>query len=317
MTPDTLLLWLSAGKPLTAIAIAQLVEARELQLDDRVARYLPAFAAGGKEAITVRQLLTHTGGFPAGDAVPEGATWAEALDAVCAAPAEPGATPGSIAAYQPQAGWYVLAELVQRLTEQPFPQRIRDAVLLPLGMTDSWIGMPADQYAGYGPRIGTTHTTFPGPPTPHPSWDSLERCVACRPGGNARGPLADLGRFYEALLDGGRGVLQEATVREFTRRHRSNQHDRTFRHVIDMGLGFIVNSGHHGNGTVPYGYGDHAGHDTFGHSGSQSSCAFADPEVGLVVAWACNGLPGEVRHQRRQRALNTAIYADLEWALRR
>ena len=311
MTADTLLLWLSAGKPITAVAVAQLVEAGSLHLDDPVVRHLPEFAAGGKEAITIRHLLTHTGGFSAAESLPEQPGWAETIAAIAAVPADPGVQPGTVAAYQPQAGWYVLAEIVQRITRRPFPEHVRDTVLVPLGMTDSWIGMPVDRYHAYGPRIGTTHTTFPGPATPHPSWDSPERCSACRPGGNARGPVSELGHFYEGLLAGGRGVLREQTIQVFTRRHRIGLFDRTFRHVIDFGLGFVINSRHHGPSTVPYGYGDHAGPDTFGHSGSQSSCAFADPGAGLVVAWMCNGLVGEVRHQRRQRAINTAIYEDL------
>jgi len=311
MTQDTLLLWLSAGKPLTAIAIAQQVDANTLQLDDPVARHIPEFGTGGKDAITLRHLLTHTGAFSAAESLPEQAGWAETIAAIAGVPADPDVRPGSTAAYQPQASWYLLAEIVQRITQRPFSDHLREAVLEPLGMLDSWIGMPADRYLTYGPRIGTTHSTFPGPPTPHPAWDSLERCCACRPGGNARGPLAELGRFYEALLAGGRGILRQDTLREFTRRHRVGLYDHTFRHVIDRGLGFILNSRHQGPATVPYGYGDHAGPETFGHSGSQSSCAFADPEAGLVVAWMCNGLVGEVRHQRRQHAINTAIYEDL------
>lgn len=311
MTADTLLLWLSAGKPITAVAIAQSVESKALRLDDPVAHFIPEFGVAGKGSITVRHLLTHTGAFSAAEALPEQPDWAETIAAIAAVPADPSIAPGSTAAYQPQAGWYLLAEILQRIARRPFSEQVRSAVLQPFGMTDSWIGMPPEQYEAYGSRVGTTYTTFPGPPTPHPFWDSKERCAACRPGGNARGPMSELGRFYEGLLAGGRGVLRESTVQEFTRRHRVGLYDRTFRHVIDTGLGFILNSSHHGAGTVPYGYGDHAGPDTFGHSGSQSSCGFADPKTGLVVAWMCNGLVGEVRHQRRQRAINTAIYEDL------
>lgn len=87
--------------------------------------------------------------------------------------------------------------------------------------------------------------------------------------------------------------------------------DHTFKHVMDWGLGFILDSKQYGSDTVPYGYGDHASPRTFGHSGAQSACAFADPEHDLAVAWLCNGLPGEARHQLRQRAINNAIYEDL------
>ena len=59
------------------------------------------------------------------------------------------------------------------------------------------------------------------------------------------------------------------------------------------------------------GYGGYASDEAFGHSGAQSSCAFADPARKLVVAWSCNGLPGERLHQRRAREINSAIYDDV------
>jgi len=311
MTTDSLVLWLSSGKPLTAIAIAQLLDSGRLALDACVADFIPEFGRHGKASITLQHLLTHTTGFPVLENLPENDGWQAVLAAICDTPADPETPPGTVAAYQPQAGWYLLAEIVQRLTSTPFSEHIRTAVLLPLGMSDSWIGMPAARFHAYGPRIATTHNTSRQPATPHPFWDSELRCVACRPGGNARGPIRELGRFYEALLAGGRGLLKPATLSLFTRRHRTGLFDRTFRHVIDMGLGFIVHPLHPSPATLPYSYGDHASPDTFGHSGSQSSSGFADPQQGLAVAWMCNGLPGEPRHQRRQRTLHSAIYEDL------
>ena len=100
-------------------------------------------------------------------------------------------------------------------------------------------------------------------------------------------------------------------MRELTARQRIGLFDHTFQHTLDLGLGFIVDSNRHGAGTVPYGYGRHASEATFGHSGSQSSCAFADPEHQLVVAWHCNGQPGEPRHQKRAREINSMIYEEL------
>jgi len=65
---------------------------------------------------------------------------------------------------------------------------------------------------------------------------------------------------------------------------------------------------------VPYGYGRFASDATFGHSGAQSSCAFADPEHELVVAWVTNGTPGERPHQKRHREINHAVYEYLNLA---
>src|SRR5438876_863595 len=56
----------SLTKPIaTATAVLQLVERGIFQLDHPVADYLPPFAASGKQAVTVRHLLTHTSGLPA------------------------------------------------------------------------------------------------------------------------------------------------------------------------------------------------------------------------------------------------------------
>jgi CubicO group peptidase (beta-lactamase class C family) len=87
--------------------------------------------------------------------------------------------------------------------------------------------------------------------------------------------------------------------------------DETFRHAMDWGLGLIIDSKQYGADTVPYGYGDAASSATFGHSGSQSSVAFADPQSGLVVAIVLAGMPGERPHQRRLRAILAALEQDL------
>jgi len=76
-------------------------------------------------------------------------------------------------------------------------------------------------------------------------------------------------------------------------------------------LGFLVDSNLYGAETVPYGYGPYASPRTFGHSGRQSSMAFADPEHELVVVAGVNGMPGERTHDERMRAFTAALYRDL------
>lgn len=315
MTDDTLMLWLSAGKPLTVVAVAQQWERGRLDLDEPVAALIPEFAAGGKAGITPRHLLTHTAGLRLADSLPDDVAWEDAVARVCATPLEPGWRVGEQAGYSTQAAWFILGELVRRLDGRPFADYLRAEVTGPAGMADAWVGMPPERFAAYGPRIGTTYNTFTREFVPHPAWDTAGVCARCRPGGGARGPLAGLARFYRLLLAGGelegRRLLRPETVAALVRPQRTGRFDATFRHVVDFSLGFVLNSNAYGTDTVPYGYGPAAGQGTFGHSGSQCACAFADPENELVVAWACNGLPGEPRHQARQRALNAALYADL------
>ena len=311
MASDTLSLWLSAGKPVTAVAIAQQVERGTLAVADPVARHVPEFAQHGKERITIRHLLTHTGGFRGGDLIPEDLPWRELIERICAATVESDWPVGEKAGYHLSSSWFILAEIVQRLSGRAYSGYAREEIFEPLGMNDSWIGMPAARYLEYGERIGFIHLLRSGKLSPHADWNSEADCVRCRPGGNARGPVRELGRLYESLLGFERQLLKRETVDEFTRRHRVGLFDHTFQHVIDFGLGFIVNSNRYGVETVPYGYGRSASDEAFGHSGAQSSCAFADPVHQLVVAWSCNGLPGERLHQRRAREINSAIYEDL------
>ena len=314
MQTDTLTLWLSSGKPLTAVTIAQLWERGRLSLDDTVGKFIPEFARHGKESVTVRHLLTHTGGFRTADKIDERLGWEETLARICDTPLEPGWIPGEKAGYHICSSWFVLGEIVRRLDGRPLAQYAREEIFAPLGMEDSWLSLPPEKFHERAARLGVMHLTEKSTPLPHPYWDSEVACAQCRPGGGARGPVRELGFFYEALLGlraAASPILQPETIREFTSRQRSGMFDQTFQHVVDCGLGFILNSNRHGAETVTYGYGPHASEETFGHSGAQSSCAFADPKRGLVVAWVCNGMPGERRHQSRARGLNTAIYKDL------
>jgi CubicO group peptidase (beta-lactamase class C family) len=317
VTPGTLMLWLSSGKPLTAVAIAQQFERGKLDLNDPVTRFIHEFGQHGKNVITISHLLTHTAGFRAADDAPEELGWEETIRRICETPIEPGWVPGQKAAYQSSSSWFILGEIVRRLDGRPYSQYVREEILEPLTMNDSWLGMPPERYHEYGDRIGKMYATENGEQKEIGFWSSEAGCVGCRPGSSARGPVRELGRFYEGLLkirNGTPGILKPETLQMFTSRQRTGMFDQTFGHALEMGYGFILAPEKQGPVQTSYGYGRHASNETFGHSGAQSSCAFADPKHGLVAAWACNGMPGERLHQRRARALNSAIYEDLNLA---
>jgi CubicO group peptidase (beta-lactamase class C family) len=159
MTPDSLMIWFSSTKAVVAIALAQQWERGRCDLDDPVCAHIPEFGANGKQGVTIRHLLTHTGGFRFADGFgtrrgPFTVSWGENLARVCAAPLEPGWVPGTKAGYHPTSSMLVLGEIVHRLDGRPFDLYVREAIFAPLGMVDSWIGMPADRYRAYGDRIG-------------------------------------------------------------------------------------------------------------------------------------------------------------------
>ncbi len=154
LTSDHLLPWLSAGKPLTALAVMQLVDEQRIDLDRPVVQLIPEFGQAGKEAITSRHLLTHTAGI---DAVMLGwpqTPWDEIITRICAAPLRAGTIPGESAAYDPQRSWFILGEIVQRLRGRPIAEVLRENVLQRLGMMETWLALPVARYADYAPRLG-------------------------------------------------------------------------------------------------------------------------------------------------------------------
>lgn len=318
MTDQSIALWMSSGKPITACAMMQLVEQGELDLDDSVAHYLPLFAAHGKSYITVAHLLMHTAGirtarfkFPQDD-------WDTIIAAVC--DAQPEWEAGEEAGYHTQTSWFLLGELVQRVDGRTIDQYVREEIFLPLGMHDCWLGMPTETYRAYqqAGRFFDMPNTATGDFKPAPM-TSLDWSTRPRPGGNCMGPIRQLIPFYEMLLNGGAHnatrILQRQTVTQMTKPQRSGMFDHTFKQTVDWGLGLAINSAHHAPKRawhrVPYGYGPHASVQAFGHGGAQSSIAFADPEHQLAVAIVFNGMPGEAKHQQRINPILEALYKDL------
>ncbi len=317
MSSDTLMLWLSAGKPVTAVAIAMLIESGKLQFDQEVGTIIPEFANNGKERITLRHILTHTAGIRGMDLNYPFATWEETLAKIYTMKVERDWTPGLKAGYHAHTSWYVLGEIINRLTEVQHDAWIRKNIFEPLGMRDSWLAMTPEQHHAYGERIGVLYDTTVKPPKPMPNYDTELALSRPRPAASARGPMRDLARFYEMLRRGGEldGVrlLSADMVQAMTSRQRVGMFDQTFRQTIDWGLGIILNSSHYGP-AIPYQFGPYASRSTFGHGGSQSSTGFCDPERNLVVALIFNGCPGEAVHDKRLRGVLKGLYEDLALA---
>jgi CubicO group peptidase (beta-lactamase class C family) len=136
------------------------------------------------------------------------------------------------------------------------------------------------------------------------------------PGSGARGPGRELGMFYEMLLAGGRSasgrqIILPESVRVLTSQQRVGMYDHTFKHIVDWGLGFIINSAQYGVDTVLYGYGRYASPRAFGHGGRQCCTGFADPEYGLAAAVIFADQPGEEAHNRRMREVLDCLYESL------
>ncbi|WP_048876408.1 serine hydrolase [Saccharomonospora saliphila] len=135
MREDTVFDIASITKLFTSVAVMRLVERFPVSLDDPVARHLPEFGAHGKDAITVRQLLTHTSGLQ-----PTLPLWREHPDvpsrirAVLEVP--PRTEPGTDYAYS-DLNLITLGVLVERVTGDPLDAVIAEWITGPLGMTDT------------------------------------------------------------------------------------------------------------------------------------------------------------------------------------
>ncbi|MGH7176967.1 MAG: serine hydrolase domain-containing protein, partial [Tepidisphaeraceae bacterium] len=200
MSTDTINLWMSCVKPVAAVAVGQLKDRELLNWDDPVARHVREFARHGKDAITIRHLLTHTAGIRALPAFSPDAPWDTIIDAICDLRIEPRWIPGEKAGYHHSSSWFMLAEIVRRLDGRTYDRYVREQIFLPLGMNDSWVGMPPDAYRKYGQRIGGMFDTSRKPVDFDGGIPTEAQCAAVRPAGNGRGPIRELATLYESLL---------------------------------------------------------------------------------------------------------------------
>lgn len=296
---------------MTAVALARLVDSGRLDWDEPVVSRIPEFGGGGKESITLRHILTHTCGFRRADRCDPALTWEESVAFSCASELEAGWVIGETGGYHANGSWFILGEILQRVSGRPFQDWMTSEVFTPLGLGAAWFGVQPSARSGIGDRWITMERTGEAGRSLDPVLNDPVVVSRCRPGSGLRGSARVLRRFYEGLLRPPVGWLTPATLADLVSPQRHGVFDRTFMAVIDFGLGFILNSDQPGQRPAPYGYGPHASPRAFGHSGNQSSCAFADPDPDLAVAWLCTGMPGELIHQQRQRELNAAIYQDL------
>ncbi len=314
LEPDDLMLWYSAGKPFTTVAILQLWEQGRLGLDDPIARYVDGWG-NGKERGTVRHVLTHTGGFPMlgrdGDSIYDAdISYADAVARIAAHPAQ--WPPGTAAAYHPFSGWKILGAIVEAVDGRPVGDYVREEICAPLGLDNVRLGIPEPEQLELGDRIAPVH--WKGHAMPVRERDGGFRMVPYRidelhtqpwhvakaePGGGMRGPARELGRFYESLLGHGPAVLDPRTVELMGAVHRYGIKDKVFRTNIPWGLG------------VQRAFTGGTGRRAFGHGGMASSRGLADPECGLVLAVVTNGLPAFLPAEERLFQITDAVYSSL------
>ncbi|MYE31523.1 MAG: beta-lactamase family protein [Chloroflexi bacterium] len=318
-SPESRMLWFSATKPLAAVAVLMLAERGQLDLDAPIAELWPEFGAGGKQACTVRHVLTHRGGFPV---FPWDYDWAhiDDWDAVCAVTAaiEAEWAPGEDTGYHPVTYGFALGEVIRRVDGRAPRDFLLDEVFGPLGM-DASLGIEEARLPDVVPVEAMSEVTMLDPTGSERRTSDIVRRFrlpstlrAQMPAANAIGTAEALARFYDAMLDARtprecstrpRLLSAETAMRATTRQWRTN-FDRTFMLPASYGLGFLV-----GGAMEPY---NQPG--VFGHSGQQSTIGYADPQRGLAVAYVTNGLHGPLEVQMRYADVALALIAACEEA---
>ncbi|MFJ1592821.1 serine hydrolase [Kitasatospora albolonga] len=186
MTEDTVFDLASVSKLFTSILAVQQIERGALELEAAVAAYLPDFAGGGKQDITVRQLLTHTSGFRSWiplyrEPTREGKLrmlWSEV----------PVSAPGSAYLYS-DLNLISLQLILEEITGHPLDVLLHDEITAPLGMHRTRYNPPAS----WKPRIAATEDAR------HP-WSGLER-------GMVRGEVHDENAYSLGGVAGHAGVF--------------------------------------------------------------------------------------------------------------
>ena len=194
ITPRTPFLLGSMSKAFTAVAVMQQVEAGRLALDAPVRRYLPWFQLAdpqAAEALTLRQLLHHLSGLPAGTtgAKNERFTLEEHVRALgSVAPLEA----AGVKHRYSSSNYQVLGLLVEKVSGEPFADYVEKHIFQPLEMANSFTSLEAAKAHGLAPG----HRLLAGVPVAAELAEERGRL----PTAALISTAEDLGRFLSALI---------------------------------------------------------------------------------------------------------------------
>jgi len=140
LSPDHVFRIASVTKIFTAATILKLAEQGKLSLDDPLAKHLPDLSAAGR--VTIRQLLTHSGGIPESSAGSPGSAkrGTDRASRIAEISSRPLAfEPGSRWSYS-NAGYILLGAVIERVSGEPWPAAMQKAFFDPLLLTHTRYG---------------------------------------------------------------------------------------------------------------------------------------------------------------------------------
>ncbi|MEV6839863.1 serine hydrolase domain-containing protein [Streptomyces sp. NPDC051133] len=320
----------SSTKGAAHLVVALLVQDGTLELDRKVTYYWPEFAAEGKGAVTLRELLAHRAGLIGIDA---GFSAEELADdraiAERLADQKPFWRPGTAFGYHALVIGALTGEVVRRATGHTLQEVYEERVRAPYG-TDFFLGLPDSEE----PRFRPVQPMLPTPEQqtllaaqpagPHTLTSIAFNGHVPEPGTlaefansrrvRAKGPASaggvasarGLAKMYASAIsevDDRSPLLKPDTVAEVGQIH-SVGYDLVARAHKSYGLGFQATS----DMWHPF-----LGAGTFGHSGAGGSQAFADPRSALAYGYTRRRMsfPGGAapENDRLARAVHRAVLA--------
>ena len=301
-TPETPYPIFSASKAITAMVAHLLDQRGVIHIGDRVCDYIPEFARGGKEAITIAHVLSHRAGVP--NVPPALLDIANVgndgvlLEALC--DQRPSSRPGKVLAYHAISGGFLIGEIVKRVTGEDIRTVLGREILEPLGFRWCNFGVRREDI----PRVAISYNT--GAPVLPPISTVLERALGASadqvtevsndprfltgiiPAGNIVTTANELSRFFELLraegeLDGVR-IFEPRTIRRALAEQSYLEFDLTLGFPTRYGLGFMLGA------KLLSLYGPDTEH-AFGHLGFTNIIGWADPERAISAALITSGKP--------------------------
>ena len=319
---DTLQIIFSGSKGLVAMCILLLLERHQLDLDQPVARYWPEFAAGGKESVSVRDIVAHTSRLPG---IETPLTWRQATDhrmvaELLAAQAQ-SEDPRAATAYHSLTFGWLCGELVRRVDGRSVGRFFADEFATPLEL-DLWIGLPSElerhvSTVELAPDWGPARLTSPeelaadplaravanptrySPPDGFP-WNEVAWHSAEVPAANAIGTARSIARLYGSL-----DQILSPQMLSFARSPLSTREDLLNRRWTSFGVGFQLQTDELALGPP---------RDAFGHGGAGGSKHGCWPKEQVGFSYAMNLLHADEKADSRGRSLLGALYSALEVA---
>jgi CubicO group peptidase (beta-lactamase class C family) len=306
--PETLFPLFSGTKPFAAVALWQQIERGRLNLDDPVAAYWPAFGPNGKERVLVRHLLSHRGGFPTTPAdLPrvQWGDWQATSRAMAAISLE--YKPGTTSAYHYLTQHWACAELLRRLDGREYRDYLREEITVPLGMPDTFVGLPMTVEHRVAALHGTDGTDERGRDMIRANRELPLHRMAI-PGASGVSTARDMARFYAAIAAGGTldgvRILGPETVVRMLQLEVDGDIDRTFdtpvRRALGFELGGLADARRHWPGAT-------STVRTFWHGGFGTSVCWGEPDLQLTMAFLSNGVRRDQAGAIARRDLSDAV----------